>query len=67
MIFFDVLLSLSGVVGQEPVLFHGTISENISITAPEATQEEIQRVAEIAYAHDFIMKLPDVRYRIPVS
>ncbi|XP_048489395.1 multidrug resistance protein homolog 49 [Plutella xylostella] len=53
------LRSSIGVVGQEPVLFHGTISENISITAPEATQEEIQRVAEIAYAHDFIMKLPD--------
>ncbi|XP_026317561.1 multidrug resistance protein homolog 49-like isoform X2 [Hyposmocoma kahamanoa] len=53
------LRSKLGVVGQEPVLFKGTISENISIADSEATRDEIQRVAEMAYAHEFITKLPD--------
>lgn len=53
-------LILVGVVGQEPVLFRGTIADNISIACPEATREEIQRVAEMAYAHDFIINLPNV-------
>lgn len=47
-------------VGQEPVLFRGTIFENIAIGFPEATREEVQNVAEMAYAHDFIMNLPNV-------
>ncbi|KAL0852199.1 hypothetical protein ABMA28_000423 [Loxostege sticticalis] len=53
------LRSSLGVVGQEPVLFRGTIADNISIACPEATREEIQRVAEMAYAHDFIINLPN--------
>ncbi|XP_013189257.1 multidrug resistance protein homolog 49 [Amyelois transitella] len=52
------LRSSLGVVGQEPVLFRGSIFENIAIGCPEATREEVQRVAEIAYAHDFITLLP---------
>ncbi|XP_013162197.1 PREDICTED: multidrug resistance protein homolog 49-like [Papilio xuthus] len=53
------LRSSLGVVGQEPVLFRGTIFENISIGIPEATREEVQRVAEMAYAHEFITHLPN--------
>ncbi|CAK1588202.1 unnamed protein product [Parnassius mnemosyne] len=53
------LRSSLGVVGQEPVLFRGTIYENIAIGCPEATREEVQRVAEMAYAHDFITHLPN--------
>nr|QCO93568.1 ATP-binding cassette subfamily B member 2 [Chilo suppressalis] len=53
------LRSSLGVVGQEPVLFHGTIHDNISIGCPEATREEIQRVADMAYAHEFIINLPN--------
>ncbi|XP_047041195.1 multidrug resistance protein homolog 49-like isoform X1 [Helicoverpa zea] len=52
------LRSSLGVVGQEPVLFRGTIFENIAIACPEATLPEVQRVATMAYAHDFITKLP---------
>ncbi|KAL4704734.1 hypothetical protein ACJJTC_006512, partial [Scirpophaga incertulas] len=44
---------------KEPVLFRGTILENIAIGCPEATRDEIQRVAEMAYAHDFIVHLPN--------
>lgn len=51
---------LLGVVGQEPVLFRGSIYENITIGCPEATMEEVQRVAIMAYAHEFITRLPNV-------
>jgi len=40
------------------VLFSGTIRENIAYGAPEATQEQIERVARIAQAHDFILEQP---------
>ncbi|KAJ0183787.1 hypothetical protein K1T71_000210 [Dendrolimus kikuchii] len=53
------LRSSLGVVGQEPILFRGTIHENIAIGCPEATREEVVRVADMAYAHDFIINLPN--------
>ncbi|XP_063837633.1 multidrug resistance protein homolog 49-like [Ostrinia nubilalis] len=53
------LRSSLGVVGQEPVLFKGSIHDNISIACPEATRDEIIRVADMAYAHDFIVNLPN--------
>ncbi|CAH0578089.1 unnamed protein product [Chrysodeixis includens] len=52
------LRSSLGVVGQEPVLFRGTIFENIAIACPEATMQEVIRVATMAYAHEFISNLP---------
>ncbi|CAB3225437.1 unnamed protein product [Arctia plantaginis] len=53
------LRSCLGVVGQEPVLFRGSIFDNIAIGFPEATREEVQHVAEMAYAHEFITNLPN--------
>ncbi|CAB3225446.1 unnamed protein product [Arctia plantaginis] len=52
------LRSSLGVVGQEPVLFRGTIFENIAIGCPEATLADVQRVAIMSYAHEFITNLP---------
>ncbi|WP_416666724.1 peptidase domain-containing ABC transporter [Egbenema bharatensis] len=48
-----------GIVPQEPLLFEGTVQENIAITCPDASPEDIIRAAEIAVAHEFIMKLPN--------
>jgi ATP-binding cassette subfamily B protein len=45
-------------VPQEPLLFHRTLRENIAYGKPDATEEEIQRAAQRAHAHDFIEKLP---------
>lgn len=48
-----------GIVPQEPLLFEGSVQENIAITCPDASPEEIIRAAEIAVAHEFIMQLPN--------
>jgi ATP-binding cassette subfamily B protein len=48
-----------GIVLQEPFLFNGTISENISYGKPDATMEEIIGAARAACAHDFIVQKPD--------
>ena len=48
-----------GVVPQETLLFDGTIQENIALTTPEATSDEIIQAAKVAVAHEFIMGLPN--------
>ncbi|XP_073952681.1 multidrug resistance protein homolog 49-like [Choristoneura fumiferana] len=53
------LRSCLGVVGQEPVLFRGTIHDNISIGCPEVAREDVIKAATMAYAHDFITNLPN--------
>jgi ATP-binding cassette subfamily B protein len=47
-----------GVVPQETVLFEGSVEENITLTNPEASSDEIIEAATVAAAHDFIMDLP---------
>ena len=48
-----------GVVPQETLLFDGTVQENIALTNPEATSDEIIAAARVAAAHEFIMSLPN--------
>ena len=48
-----------GIVPQDPLLFSGSVQENISLTSPEARSNEVISAAEVACAHDFIMELPD--------
>lgn len=45
-------------VPQEPLLFHRTIKENIAYGHPDTDQKEIEAAARQAYAHEFILKLP---------
>lgn len=47
-----------GVVMQDNFLFDGTVRENIAFTKPGATNEEVEAVAKIANAHDFISGFP---------
>ena len=47
-----------GIVPQETVLFDGSVEENITLTNPDASSEEIVEATTIACAHDFIMDLP---------
>ena len=46
-------------VAQEPVLFSGTIRENIAYGKDGATHDEIEGAARDAHAHDFITGFPD--------
>ncbi len=48
-----------GIVPQEPILFSGTVLENIALTQSDANNDDIVRAAKLAEAHDFIMKLPN--------
>ena len=48
-----------GIVPQEPLLFAGTISDNIALTDPEATSDEIVQAGKISSSHDFIMTLKE--------
>ena len=46
------------IVQQEPLLFRGTIADNIRYGRLEASMDEIMQAANDANAHDFIMRLP---------
>ena len=45
------------VVFQDPALFSGTIYENITYSNPNSSQENVEKVAKAANAHEFISKL----------
>lgn len=47
-----------GVVFEDTLLFHDTVSANIAFAKPEIDFEVVQRAAKLAGAHDFIMQLP---------
>ena len=48
-----------GLVGQEPVLFSGTIADNIRYGKPDATEAEVEEAARSANAHNFIKEFPN--------
>lgn len=54
----DSLRRSFGMVLQESWLFTGTIAANIAYARPEATATEIEAAAKAAYAHGFIIRLP---------
>jgi ABC-type multidrug transport system fused ATPase/permease subunit len=47
-----------GVIPQDPFLFSTSVRENISFGRQEMTDEEIERVARLAQAHEFVERLP---------
>jgi ATP-binding cassette, subfamily B, bacterial len=52
------LRSQLALVPQEPLLFHRSLAENIAYGRPEASAAEIERAAQLANAHDFIIRQP---------
>ncbi|MDQ7019783.1 MAG: ABC transporter ATP-binding protein [Robiginitomaculum sp.] len=53
-------------VSQDAVLFDGTIRENIAFGRLEASQDEIEKAARQAAAHEFILEQPE-GYDTPVG
>jgi ATP-binding cassette subfamily B protein len=52
------LRGLISLVLQDSLLFSGTIRENIAFGRPDASEEEIVHAAQVAYAEEFIRRLP---------
>jgi ABC-type multidrug transport system fused ATPase/permease subunit len=48
-----------GVISQDPFLFSATVRENITFGAPELPEAEVERIARLAQAHEFVEPLPD--------
>jgi ATP-binding cassette, subfamily B, bacterial MsbA len=48
-----------GMVPQEPMLFAGTVRENLAYGGPEASDDDIREAARLAHAHEFIASFPD--------
>jgi ABC-type multidrug transport system fused ATPase/permease subunit len=48
-----------GVISQDTFLFSATVRENITFGAPDLSVEEVEHVARLAQAHEFIDRLPD--------
>lgn len=48
-----------GVVMQENYLFNSSVRDNIAVSRPTATMDEIIRAARLAGAHDFILELKE--------
>jgi len=55
-----------GIVPQDPLLFSGTVAENIALTDPDASSDAIVQACRLACAHDFVMDLA-AGYSTPVG
>ena len=55
----DSLVHQTSIVMQEPVLFTGTIRDNIRYSHDEVTDQEVERAARVVGAHEFIERLPE--------
>jgi ABC-type multidrug transport system fused ATPase/permease subunit len=48
-----------GVISQDPFLFSATVRENITFGAPDLDDAEVERIARLAQAHEFVAELPE--------
>lgn len=56
---FESLRSQIGIVGQETILFNDTVKANIAYGFSLATEEKLEEAARRAFAHQFILKMPN--------
>jgi ATP-binding cassette subfamily B protein len=55
----QTLRSHIGLVPQQPVLFTGSVGDNIRFGRPDATDEQVRDAAKAAFADEFIQALPE--------
>ena len=55
----DDLRSRIGLVPQEPMLFAGTVRENLLYGNPDASEEELDTAVRAAHAYEFISRFPN--------
>jgi ATP-binding cassette subfamily B protein len=55
-----------GIISQDTFLFSATVRENITFGAPDLTDDEVEHVARLAQAHEFIERLPE-RYETVIG
>ena len=60
------LRGLMALVSQEVVIFDQTVAENIAAGCPGVTREQVEAAAQAAFAHEFIIRLPQ-GYDTPVG
>jgi ABC-type multidrug transport system fused ATPase/permease subunit len=48
-----------GIISQDPFLFSATVRENIAFGAGELADDEVERLAQLAQAHEFVERLPE--------
>lgn len=53
------LRQLMGIVSQESILFNDTVFNNIALSKPNASREEVITAAKTANAHDFISQMEE--------
>src|SRR5689334_10740528 len=53
------LRSAIGVISQDPFLFSASVRENITFGAPDLDDGEVERIARLAQAHEFVAQLPE--------
>mmetsp|Transcript_30011 Transcript_30011/g.62731 ORF Transcript_30011/g.62731 Transcript_30011/m.62731 type:complete len:301 (-) Transcript_30011:386-1288(-) len=53
------LRSQIGLVGQEPILFHASVFDNVAYGKPDATRKDVIEACVAANAHRFVLELPD--------
>jgi len=54
----EALSRLTAWIGQRPIIFAGTIADNIRFARPDATEEELKRAAQMALVDRFADQLP---------
>ena len=47
-----------GVISQDPFLFSATVRENITFGSPDLDDADVERIARLAQAHEFVAQLP---------